>query len=227
MKIITIIPAYNEEATIKDVVHQAVNYSDVLVVDDGSSDHTADLAGEAGARLIKHENNQGKGAAIKTGLKKAIGDGYPVIVLMDGDGQHNPQCIPHLASGLKKAVMVVCTRFKHNHPPGMTLQRRISNRLTTDILKLVTGYRITDSQCGFRAIASDVAPVFLNIPYNDYIYESEMLYQASKNKMIVKEKSVPCVYEGEKSYINWKNILNYILYILKLISRYLKRRTKH
>lgn len=227
MKIITIIPAYNEEATIKDVVHQALRYSDVLVVDDGSTDRTADLAGKAGAQIIIHATNLGKGASIKTGLKKAIKDDYQVMVLMDGDGQHNPECIPHLISGTAKAGMVMCTRFKQGIPQGMTLPRRLSNRFTTDILTFVTGYKITDSQCGFRVITAEVAPIFLNIPYNDYIYESEMLYQASKNQISVVEKPITCAYKGEKSYITGINVLNYVLYIIALFLRDLKGRISH
>ncbi|WP_236950981.1 glycosyltransferase family 2 protein [Methanobacterium subterraneum] len=96
MRIITIIPAYNEETAILNVVKGVKKYSDVLVVDDGSTDKTAILAKNVGATVIKHWKNIGKGAAIKTGLKSAIEDDYDFMVLLDGDGQHDPQCIPFL-----------------------------------------------------------------------------------------------------------------------------------
>jgi glycosyltransferase involved in cell wall biosynthesis len=227
MEIITIIPSYNEEKTIKKIVHQALSYSDILVVDDGSTDHTSKLAVEAGARIIKHEVNLGKGAAIKTGIEKALDDDYKVIILMDGDGQHNPKCIPFLASGIGKAEMVICSRFIDGPPLGMTLMRRLSNKLTTNLLKIITGYQLTDSQCGFRAFSSDVAPFFLKIPYDDYAYESEIIYQASKNGVVIIEKPIPCFYKDEKSYITWINVLNYSLFLLKLFLRELKWRIKH
>ena len=189
MEIITIIPSYNEEKTIKGIVHQALNYSDVLVVDDGSTDHTSKLAVEAGARIIKHDINLGKGAAIKTGLAKVLNDDYKVIILMDGDGQHNPECIPFLASGIGKTGMVICSRFTDGPPLGMTLMRRLSKKLTTKIIKSITGYQITDSQCGFRAFSSDIAHFFLNIPYNDYTYESEIIYQASQKGIMIERKA--------------------------------------
>lgn len=222
MKIITIIPAYNEEDTIKSVVLAALKYSHVLVVDDGSKDHTAKLAKEAGAQLIKHKTNQGKGAAIKTGLREALHNNYEVMVVMDGDGQHDPQHIPSLASGIEQYDLMLGTRFKKDIPHNMALQRRWSNRLTTALLNLVTGYHLTDSQCGFRAISPAAASVFINIPYDDYIFESETLYQAYKQHMPIGEKPIPCTYRGEKSYISGVNVLNYMIFIFKLLFRKIK-----
>jgi glycosyltransferase involved in cell wall biosynthesis len=223
MKVITIIPAYNEGNVIKTVVGNALKYSDVLVVDDGSTDQTSNLAREAGAMVVKHSQNRGKGAAIKTGLKKALNDDYQALVLMDGDGQHDPGHIPLLASGINGADMVMGSRFKEGVPEGMALQRRLSNNLTTKLMGYVTGYRLTDSQCGFRAISPLAARLFLDVPYNDYVYESEVLYLASKKKLLIDEKPIPCTYNDEKSYITGINIFNYIIFILKLLSRKLKR----
>lgn len=227
MKFITIIPVYNEEKTIEMVVRGSLQYSDVLVVDDGSTDKTADLAKKTCAQIIKHDQNRGKGAAIKTGFNKALKDGYKAIVLIDGDGQHDPQFIPSLVDNMGDASMVICSRFINGTTTGMKLQRRISNRLTTNLLRLITGYKITDSQCGFRAISSDSAPIFLSIPYDDYEFESEMLYQASQNNLSIKEIPIPCSYKGEKSYITWAKVLKYIFFIFKLLLRDLKWRIKH
>ena len=120
IEIITVIPCYNEEEAIKEVVNQALRYSDVLVIDDGSTDHTSKLAVEAGAGIIKHHNNLGKGAAIKTGLKKILNSDYRIIILMDGDGQHNPDCIPIIVSGIGKAKIIIGSRFINGTQPGMT-----------------------------------------------------------------------------------------------------------
>jgi hypothetical protein len=105
--------------------------------------------------------------------------------------------------------------------------RRLSNKLTTINLKSITGYQVTDSQSGFRAISSDIAHYFINIPYNDYIYESELIYQASKKNVIINEKSIPCTYKNEKSYITWINVLNYTLFLITLPLRELKWKIKH
>lgn len=226
METITIIPAYNEEEAIKNVILAALRCSDVLVVDDGSTDHTAKLALESGAKLIKHNDNQGKGAAIKTGLKIALQQDYDVMVIMDGDGQHDPRYIPLLASGVKKNHLTIGSRFKKNFPHNMTLQRRWSNHLTTAILRLATGYDLTDSQSGFRAISPNTARILIDIPYNDYVFESETLFQAYINNMRVGEEAITCTYMGEKSYISWVNVLNYIIFVFKLLLRNIHGRLK-
>jgi len=224
MNFIIIIPAYNEEKTIEKVVKSSLRYSDVLVVDDGSSDRTCDLSMKAGCLVKRHEKNRGKGAAIKTGIKFALNKGYEAMVMLDGDGQHDPQFIPKLISKLDDADMIISSRFLEGTPQQMVLQRRLSNRFTTSLLKYTTSYHITDSQCGFRAFSHDSASVFINIPYDDYEFESEMLYQAALNNLTVKEISIPSSYKGEKSYITWFKILKYVYYILKLLLRNWKRR---
>jgi glycosyltransferase involved in cell wall biosynthesis len=227
MNYLIIIPAYNEEKAIEQVVRESLNYSDVLVVDDGSSDLTDALAIKTGARTIKHESNKGKGAAIKSGLKYALDKGYDAMVLLDGDGQHDPQYIPSLVRDRDESGMIICSRFMDGPPPGMAIQRKLSNKLTTSILRYVTGYHITDSQCGFRLISQNAARLFLNLPQNGYEYESEILYQASQNNFPVREIPIPSSYKGEKSYITRIKILKYIFYILKLLLRDLKWRIKY
>lgn len=227
MKYIIIIPAYNEETIIGKVVSDSLKYSDVLVVDDGSSDRTSELTREARGKVIKHEKNLGKGAALKTGIKYALKEGYDAMVMLDGDGQHDPQFIPQLVESLDDAGMIIGSRFLEGPPEGMALQRRFSNKLTTNLLKFTTGYHITDSQSGFRIFSQDAARVFLEIPYDDYEFESEMLFQASLNNLPVKEIPIPSSYKGEKSYITRIKILKYTYYVFKVILRDLTRRIKN
>lgn len=226
MKYIIIIPAYNEEEAVGSVVSSCLKHSDVLVVDDGSSDLTEDVALQAGAKVIKHPQNRGKGAALKTGMEYALDEGYSAMVMLDGDGQHDPEFIPQMVHGLDEPGMIICSRFLEGPPQEMAIQRRFSNKLTTNLLKFATGYHITDSQCGFRIFSEDAARVFLDIPYDDYEFESEMLYQASLNSLYVREIPIPSSYQGEKSYITGVKILKYIYYIFKLLLRHSRRRIK-
>lgn len=226
MRLITIIPVYNEEVAIKNVVKSALRYSDVMVVDDGSTDNTSQLAKESGAILVKHSQNRGKGAAIKTGLKTGLEEGCDTFIVLDGDGQHNPQDIPSLISAINGAGVVIGSRFKNNLPENIPIQRKLSNAFTTKLMGYVTGYNLTDSQCGFRAISKDAAKLFLNIKYDDYVYESEMFYVASKNNIIIKEAPISCKYGDEKSYVTWRSIFNYIFFILILLLRRSKERIK-
>lgn len=219
MNLITIIPAYNEKIAIKNVVKGALHYSPVLVVDDGSNDGTFQLAKEAGASVVKHSQNMGKGAAIKTGLKTGLKEGYDTFIVIDGDGQHNPDDIPSLLSTIQEAGVVIGSRFKGKLPENIPLQRKISNAVTTSIMRYLTGYTLTDSQSGFRAISKDAAKLFLEITYNDYVYESEMFHVAAKHDITIKEAPISCRYGNEKSYITWINVLNYILFISRLFLR--------
>ncbi|KAF5072481.1 MAG: glycosyltransferase family 2 protein [Methanobacterium sp.] len=224
MRIITIIPAYNEETAILNVVKGVKKYSDVLVVDDGSTDKTAILAKNVGATVIKHWKNIGKGAAIKTGLKSAIEDDYDFMVLLDGDGQHDPQCIPFLLGGMDGVDLLIGSRFLNMTPQNMPLQRRLSNGITTWLIRFMTGYHITDSQCGFRVISKKAAPFFTGISYNDYVYESEVLCKASENDLVVGERPIQCIYGNEKSYVRARHVLHYLMFTLRLLVRKLLRR---
>lgn len=227
MKLIIIIPAYNEEATIEKVVTNSLEYSDVLVVDDGSSDQTGIISQQAGALVIKHDDNKGKGSAIKSGIEFALKKGYNAMVMLDGDGQHDPQFIPESINKLNGVDLVICSRFLNGPPQKMPIGRKLSNKLTTGLLRYTSGYHVTDSQCGFRAFSDKAARVFLDIPYDDYEFESEMLYQASLNSLTLIELAIPSSYQGEKSYITSLKIIKYIYYILKLLLRDLKRRLKY
>lgn len=213
MKIITIIPAYNESKFIKNVVKCSKKYSDVVVVDDGSDDNTGSVAENAGAVVLKHPKNLGKGAAIKTGLK-FVSKEYDVVVLIDGDGQHDPSYIPHFIAAMKDVQIVIGSRFKEKFPDNMPFQRKLANKLTTRIIRYVTGYEITDSQSGFRSISADILNFFIDIKYDDYVFESEMLYTASKNNIKIKEIKIACDYGTEKSYVTLRNALNYVIFII-------------
>lgn len=224
MKFITIIPVYNEENAIESVVKCALKYSRVLVVDDGSTDDTYNLAKNAGAEVIRHQKNRGKGAAIKSGLKKTLNKDCDVFILLDGDGQHDPNHIPSFTSNIGDNELVIGSRFKGSDPRNMPVQRRLSNKITTNLIKYMTGYELTDSQSGFRVMSRDVAELLLDIKYDDYVYESEMLYKASKNNIKVNEAAIPCKYGNEESHINKIHVLKYILFITRLVSRKLKIR---
>ncbi len=224
MRIITIIPAYNEENTIGKVIKGVKNYSDVLVVNDGSTDHTSSLASNEGVKVLNHTKNMGKGAALKTGLKYAIKEDYDRIVLLDGDGQHDPTYIPLLLKGMENADVIIGSRFIGVNPENMPIQRRLSNGITTRIIRFVTGYHITDSQCGFRVISKKAAPFFVNISYNDYVYESEVLCRASQNRLVVDEIPIECVYGTEKSYVRFRHVIHYMMFTLRILVHKLLRR---
>ncbi len=151
---IAAIPAYNEEASICSVVIEARHYVDsVIVIDDGSSDRTARLADGAGATVIRHDRNRGKAAAIMTAFRAAAERQADVLVLLDGDGQHDPHEIPRLVAPplAGEADVVVGSRFLEIKNP-IPFYRTIGQRTLNLATSLGSGRRCSDSQSGYRAL---------------------------------------------------------------------------
>ena len=150
-KICVVIPAYNEATHIGAVIRGAKRFKeDVIVVIDGSTDETAEVSRQAGARVIVHAENCGAGAATMTGLSAARLLGFDVVITIDADGQHASADIPRLIeiAAAEKADLVVANRFgrKNNIP----LIRRIANAAGNMVTFLVTGIYLPDTQCGFK-----------------------------------------------------------------------------
>ena len=162
-----IIPAYNEAESIGAVVDGVrALYPDfeIIVIDDGSSDRTAEAALAAGAKVYAHPYNIGNGAAVKSGIRVAEGE---FLVLMDADGQHNPSEIGKLLAELPAYDMVVGAR---NHSGQASLGRAVGNRIYSWFASYVAKFPIQDLTSGFRAIKADLAKSFLYLLPNTYSY---------------------------------------------------------
>jgi glycosyltransferase involved in cell wall biosynthesis len=194
MKILALIPAYNEEERIGKVVKKTLKYCDVIVIDDGSMDDTGKRAEEKGAFVIKHEKNRGKGDALITGFNYALKNNYDIIITLDADGQHDPSEIPNFLKKIDKYDIIIGARnFKE-----MPFPRRISNTITTFLLSLRTHQKIGDSQSGYRLIKTD-ALRGLDFKTERFILESELLVRA---KCRIGNVRIKTIYAGEKSHIN-------------------------
>ncbi len=148
-----VIPCWNEAGTVADLVWRTLRQVPVVwVVDDGSTDATPHLAEAAGARVLRQEQNQGKGAALRAGLAAARAGGATWAVTLDGDGQHPPECIPAFLACARctGAALVVGNRFAR--PAPMPAVRRHVNRLMSRWLSRRAGREFPDSQCGFRLL---------------------------------------------------------------------------
>jgi glycosyltransferase involved in cell wall biosynthesis len=153
-----LVATYNEAPVISGVVRsalQAVPSSEVLVVDDGSTDGTAEAAAAAGARVLQLSTNGGKGSALRRGLSEAHSE---VIVLIDGDGQDDPAEIPRLLQALRSDVdLVIGSRFiGHFEPGAITLINRWGNRFLTGVINLLFSTALTDTQAGYKAFRADI-----------------------------------------------------------------------
>ena len=197
--VIAAIPCFNEERFIGSVVLKAKNLVDhVLVIDDGSSDNTALVAELAGASVIKHESNKGKGAAVNTAFEHVKEMSCTALVLLDGDGQHEPGDIPRLLKPVLngEADMVVGSRFLQikSSIPGY---RVWGQRVLTLLTNVGSQAKLTDSQCGFRAF-SPKAIRALTFVEEGLSVESEMQFLAKEAGLRMAEIPVSIVYH-EKS----------------------------
>jgi glycosyltransferase involved in cell wall biosynthesis len=162
-----IVPVYNEEAVIEAVAREILDrlgeQDELLVVDDGSTDRTAELALKAGARVVSHPYNMGNGAAVKTGIRNGRGD---VFVFMDGDGQHDPGEIHDLAGLIGAYDMVVGARAGFDG----AMHRNLANGIYNFFASYITGRKIADLTSGFRAIKAGVARKFAYLLPNTFSY---------------------------------------------------------
>jgi glycosyltransferase involved in cell wall biosynthesis len=198
-----LIPCYREQRHIRDVAARTKALLDtVLVVDDGSDDRTSDEARAAGARVITHERNRGKGAAIKTGLRELVAAGVPWIVILDGDGQHLPEEIPHFLAAANEsgAAMIVGNRM--GDARTMPLVRRLTNLTMSRLVSAFAGQPIPDSQCGFRMFTRELAEAFLSVPTSGFDFESEMLVLAARRGVRIAAAPVSTIYGDEVSKIH-------------------------
>lgn len=166
-----VIPARDEEEALPEVLRGAAALEmekEILVVDDGSIDKTARVAEEAGARVIRHPHPAGNGAAIKTGIRNARGE---TIVLLDGDGQHDPGDIPNLLEKLVDHDMAVGAR---DFGADATIGRRWANRFFNCLASYLAGRRIEDLTCGFRATRRDRVLPFIPLLPNSFSYTTTL-----------------------------------------------------
>ncbi len=200
MRVVAVIPAFNEAARIAEVVARTRPLVDaVLVVDDGSADGTADVARGAGAEVLAHEANQGKGQSLRDGLDWADGQGYEAAVALDADGQHSPEEIPRFVEAVAAADLVVGNRMSARG--DMPLVRWWTNRTMSRIVSWLAGVTIPDSQVGYRLLRL-AAWKQLDVKTNNFDFESEMLVSAGRQGLRLAFVPVSTVYAGETSQIH-------------------------
>jgi len=191
----------------------------VLVVDDGSNDKTAERAREAGAEVIVHPQNRGKGEAIKTGLRHFLNRQFDWVFILDADGQHRPEEIDRfLAAAVSATEPKLILGNRMNDVSSMPLVRRIVNRYMSKKISRVCRQDIPDTQCGFRMLHRQLIPDLLE-GADRFEYESEMLIIASRKGFRIDSVSISTVYSDEVSSIH---PVRDTLRFFKLMRRYRK-----
>lgn len=215
-----VIPAYCEEKHVGEVVRRARQQVDhVLVVDDGSSDATSANARAAGAAVVTHERNLGKGESIKTGLRYWHERAFQHVVILDADGQHLPEEIARfVAAAATGADLYIGTRM--NDVRAMPLVRRVVNRTMSRQISRLCGQVISDTQCGFRMLSAAAIPHLLEGAAR-FEYETEMLIVLSRKGYRIESVPISTVYADEVSSIH---PVRDTVRFLKLMRRYQKQR---
>lgn len=201
MRVLALIPAYDEAPTVAEVVRgvRAAGL-EALVVDDGSRDATGARAREAGAVVLRHEANRGKGAALATGFAWAREAGYDAVLTIDADLQHDPREAPRfLAAAERGADLVIGTRMRRRR--GMPFVRWATNAMMSNLLSLVSGVRLTDTQCGYKLLTRR-ALATLPLGAERFDVESEIVLRAAAAGLAIGEVPVSTIYvPGRRSRI--------------------------
>ncbi|MCD6087231.1 MAG: glycosyltransferase family 2 protein [Candidatus Hydrothermae bacterium] len=221
MRILIVIPAFNEMPQIGELLGmllKRIDRRDILLVDDGSSDGTGDVAASMGVRVLRNENNLGKGISLKKGFEVALREGYDGVITMDADLQHDVDDLPSIMAMARKGYdMVIGSRWKDMS--GMPFDRYFTNRLTTFILSLLSGKRLEDTQSGYRYISSRVLRE-VDVSSSKYDFESEYVLKAAIEGYSIGFAPIKTIYGAEKSHINKvRDTLRFVRLTLKYLWR--------
>jgi len=217
MKIFAIIPAYNEETTIAEVLQHTKPFVDgVIVVDDGSTDRTAEIARTAGVVVVSHVINRGLGASIGTGFATAQKLDVDAVVTLDADGQHDPAEIQKFIDAIEKGADVVIGSRMLTGFVGMPWYRRVAQILGNLVTFFLFGALVTDSQSGFRAFTK-FALGKIQIKTNRMEVSSELIAEAKRHKLALVEVPIKAIYtdyslsKGQSFFVGIKTLLKLVL----------------
>jgi glycosyltransferase involved in cell wall biosynthesis len=202
-RVVAAIPCYNEANYIGDVVRRtAAHVGVVVVVDDGSTDSTVEVARAAGAQVRRHEVNRGPGAAARTCLEAGRELGAEVLVTLDGDGQHDPDEIPEVVAPVLdgQAELVIGSRFLGGYN-NVARYRKFGIDVITFLYNLGAGEKITDGQSCFRAYSRRALDT-LCIREDGFGFSVETLVQARNANLRIRESSISCIYHEESHSMN-------------------------
>jgi glycosyltransferase involved in cell wall biosynthesis len=192
MRLLVVMPAYNEARRIRGVLEsvRAAVSGDVLVVDDGSTDGTAEEARRAGARVAVHAVNLGYGAALQTGYRYALRHDYDAVLQLDADGQHDPASIPQLLSALSEADVVVGSRFLDAGSYRPPMLRRLGMWIFGRLATTLSGKRVTDPTSGFQAISREALRFYAHERYPVDYPDADVLAMVARSGLKLAEVPV-------------------------------------
>lgn len=215
IKVVAVIPFYNEVKTINEIIQQTLPFVDkIVLVDDGSTDNTAEkIVEHEKIVLIKNQTNKGKGYSLNQGFKKSVELQSSVTLTLDADLQHDPKFIPYFLKKIAHCDIVIGNRM--HSLKKMPIQRILSNKITSFLMTIKTRQKILDSQSGYRAYKTEILPEIMPIA-TGFEAESEILVNAARKNYKIGFVDVPTIYGDEKSKMKAiQTIIGFIKVMLK------------
>lgn len=201
MYVCLLLPAYNEAKTIDRIIREASEFvHDILVIDDGSIDQTAQIAEKAGGKVITHRTNLGKGMALRTGFDYISQKDYDLIATMDSDGQHQPSDLPRFIDHFKNNQSDILIGARIHNRFEMPQHRRLNNWLVSSVGSALCGQKVKDFQSGFRLIRAEVIKS-IELHTERYETESELLIKAGRIGFKIQSIPINTIYNAEVSNI--------------------------
>jgi glycosyltransferase involved in cell wall biosynthesis len=208
-RILALIPAYNEGARVAGVVTATQQYLPVLVVNDGSTDDTAAHAESAGATVLHQVPNQGKGAALRAGFRRALDEGYNAVVMLDADGQHDPTEIPaflDLFAAHQPDLIIGERNFTR-----MPFPRNLTNTIGRWLFSWALGQPVRDNQSGYRLVSRRLMETTLESREAGFEFEVEMIVTCVQHGYRLAGVPIRTIYGGETSHIRpWQHLKGYL-----------------
>lgn len=227
MSTIIILPAYNAAQTLERVVREIPmdGVSEVVLVDDSSSDDTADLAERLGLHVVRHERNRGYGGNQKTCYDIALARGADIIVMLHPDYQYEPRLVPAMAAMIASGVYDVCLGSRilaqDAVAGGMPIYKYVSNRILTFIENLLLNQKLSEYHTGYRAYSRKaLEAVDYHRNSDDFVFDNQILVQMQHKGLRFGEISCPTKYFPEASSINFRRSVVYGLGVLHTALRY-------
>jgi glycosyltransferase involved in cell wall biosynthesis len=229
VKILVIVPAYNEECCVEGVIEDISHHfpsGDILVVNDGSGDMTSDIARNLGARVIDLPYNLGIGGAMQTGFLYALHEGYDAALQFDADGQHHADQIEKILAPFLSgsADLVVGSRFLSDGGFTSSVQRRIGSKILSFVVSTIVGSRITDTTSGFRVYGRKSLEFFSSAYPEDYPEVEAFILAHKRGLRIVEVPSEIGPRTGGKSSITFSQAFYYMVKVMLAISVDLMKR---
>ncbi len=215
-----LIPAYNEEKHIGDLIGKIREItSNIIVVDDGSVDKTARIVRDNNAICLEHKENKGKGASLSDGYNYLLEKGADYIITMDADGQHSPYDIDKFINLAESNIFDIIIGNRMKDTADMPLLRYLTNKFTSAVVSILSGQKIPDSQCGFRMVSTNVLRK-VKIKSMNFDAESEILIKASRNGFKIGSVDIKTIYGDEKSKINpIKDTIRFFKLVFRLLKK--------